>query len=115
MTDTSSTKTPPFDKVFSVNGDIEIPIWRKEHDDGRATFSMTEHQRTYFDKTKKKYVTTTTIFDNDSAEVAAMYSDARNRMQKHRAAAYKAWKENQQSSNSDVPANEQAPVEEQAA
>lgn len=81
---------PPYDRVmiYRRSGRIDIAIWRKENDEGFADYSFTEPRRSYKDKKTGEYLTTTTLFEEDAAEVSLMYVDVRKRIAQHREADY---------------------------
>jgi hypothetical protein len=102
MMKNTSDKTPPIDKIKSLDGSIVIPIWRNETAEGKISYSVSEAERTYYDKQEGQYKTTKTIFDHDVLEVSRMYSRAYDRMWELREADYQQRKAaNQERSHDD--------------
>jgi hypothetical protein len=88
MTETSTDKQPPIDKIKSLDGSIIIPIWRNENTEGKISYSLSEPERTYYDKQSEQYKTTTTMFDRDALELSKLYSRAHDRLRELREADY---------------------------
>ena len=85
----STTKNdPPVDRVKNINATIQVPIWRNVDTDGKANYSTTPAERSYFDKQEDRYKTTTTLFDEDTLEVAKLYERAYERIRELREADY---------------------------
>lgn len=106
MNDATSERQPPVDRIKSLDGLIVIPIWRNENADGKISYSVTEPERTYFDKQANEYKTTTTIFDRDAMEVSKLYSLANDRIRELREADYQLKK---------AAEGDQSAIEQQAA
>ncbi len=89
MTNTTNSESGPFDRVKSINGEIEIAIWQNVNDKGHISYSVSAAQRSYEDKETGQYKTTTTIFDRDTMEVSKLYSQANDRCRMHRETDYR--------------------------
>ena len=86
----TSKNDPPVDRVKNVNGMIEVPIWRNIDEQGKANYSTTAAERSYYDKQEDRYKTTTTLFNEDNLEVAKLYDRAYERIRELREADYQA-------------------------
>lgn len=105
MTTTETSKQQPHDKVRSLDGSIEIAIWRNEQSDGKVSYSLSAPERTYKDKQTGEYHTTTTIFDRDAMEVSKLYSLVNDKVRQFRDQDYHSRKAaNQESVLSDEAA-----------
>jgi len=87
---------PPIDRVKNVNATIQVPIWRNFDTDGKANYSTSPAERSYFDKQEDRYKTTTTLFDEDTLEVAKLYERAYECIRELREADYQARKADEQ-------------------
>jgi len=60
---------PPIDRVKNINATIQVPIWRNVDADGKANYSTTPAERSYYDKHEDRYKTTTTLFKGMSLQL----------------------------------------------
>lgn len=89
-------KQRPYCTVKSLDGSIELPIWRNQTDEGKIHFSVSEPVRNYRDKKSDEYKSTKTIFDRDLTEVMELYREARERIRGYRQEDYESRKAERQ-------------------